>query len=245
MDPRPSVVEERLENINRVLAVASSKGGVGKSTLASLLALNLSHMGEQVGLLDLDFHGPSDHLILGLEEEFPEEEDGVTPPEIHGIRFMSVVYYTRGGAMPLRGTELSDALLEILTITLWGSLDTLVVDLPPGLGETLLNTMNYLKQAEYLPVTTPSLLSTESVKNLITLLQETRLHTPGYLVNKPSPTETGEKQINYDIPCLGVVEHDPLLENAIGHPRELLNTQASKNIRKIITQNLKQFKKKP
>ena len=95
MEVRTSVIDRRLKNINRIIAVASGKGGVGKSLVASSLALNLVKKGYKVGLLDLDLYGPSSHIILGVNNlHFPEEEKGIVPPKINDIHFMSIVYFT-------------------------------------------------------------------------------------------------------------------------------------------------------
>ncbi|MEF8848217.1 MAG: P-loop NTPase, partial [Candidatus Thermoplasmatota archaeon] len=95
MEPRTSVIKRRLSEVNKILPVASGKGGVGKSLVASSMALNLSKKGFKVGLLDLDLYGPSTHIILGIEDfGFPEEENGILAYEIDGLKFMSVVYFT-------------------------------------------------------------------------------------------------------------------------------------------------------
>ena len=86
MDVRLSVIDKRLSSIKRVISVASGKGGVGKSIVASTLALNLSKKGHKVGLLDLDLYGPSSHVILGVDDfSFPEEEKGILPHKIDDI----------------------------------------------------------------------------------------------------------------------------------------------------------------
>ena len=83
MEVRTSVIEKRLQNVKRIISVASGKGGVGKSLVASSLALNLSKKGYKVGLLDLDLYGPSSHVILGVKcEGFPEEKKGIIPPKL-------------------------------------------------------------------------------------------------------------------------------------------------------------------
>ena len=92
MDPRLNIIDKRLENIKRIVAVSGGKGGIGKSSVASILALCLSEK-YKVGLLDLDFYGPSSHVILGIKDVYPKEEKGIVPPEVHNIKFMSIIYY--------------------------------------------------------------------------------------------------------------------------------------------------------
>ncbi|RLI61172.1 MAG: ATP-binding protein, partial [Candidatus Asgardarchaeum californiense] len=118
MDPRVAIIEHRLNGIKRIIAVASGKGGVGKSVTASLLALILAKRGYHVGLLDLDLYGPSSHIILGIDvDEYPSEDKGIIPPERHGIRFMSIVYYSKEHPTPLRGEDVTNAIIEVLAIT--------------------------------------------------------------------------------------------------------------------------------
>ena len=122
-DPRISIIEERLKNIKHIIAVSSGKGGVGKSLVASMLAVILARKGFNVGLFDLDFTSPSTHLILGVEGLMPEEDKGVVPPLTNGIKYMSITYYSGENVSPLRGSDISNALIELLAITRWNSLD--------------------------------------------------------------------------------------------------------------------------
>ena len=87
-DPRIAIIEKRFEKVDKVIAISSGKGGVGKSMIATSLALNLKERGLKIGLLDLDFTSPSTHVILGVEGLYPEEEYGIIPPLAHGIRYM-------------------------------------------------------------------------------------------------------------------------------------------------------------
>ena len=88
MDPRLEVIDKRLENVKTLVPVSGVKGGIGKSLVASTLALTLSELGYRVGLMDLDFSGPSTHIILGISGVYPEEERGIVPPDVHGIKFL-------------------------------------------------------------------------------------------------------------------------------------------------------------
>jgi ATP-binding protein involved in chromosome partitioning len=156
LDPRLEVIDKRLENVKTLVPVSGVKGGIGKSLVASTLALTLSEMGYRVGLMDLDFSGPSTHIILGISGVYPEEERGIVPPDVHGIKFLSIIYYAGDNPSPLRGVDISNAMIELLAITQWGSLDFLIVDMPPGIGDIILDTIRLMKRAEFLIVTTPS-----------------------------------------------------------------------------------------
>jgi ATP-binding protein involved in chromosome partitioning len=170
VDPRLAVVERRLEGVERIVAVTGGKGGIGKTLVASTVALALARSGRRAGLLDLDLTGPSDHVVLGVEPGFPREEFGVEPPEVHGVRFMSITCFAGDTPAPLRGADVTDALLELLAITRWGELDTLVVDMPPGLGDTLLDAVRLVGRAEHLLVATASRVVLETVRKNLQLL---------------------------------------------------------------------------
>jgi len=108
VDPRLEIIDKRLEEVKALIPVSGGKGGIGKSSVASTLALILAELGYKVGLLDLDFSGPSDHIILGRSGVQPEEEKGIIPPEVHGIRFLSIIYYAGDNPAPLRGIDISN-----------------------------------------------------------------------------------------------------------------------------------------
>ncbi|MDI6805946.1 MAG: P-loop NTPase, partial [Candidatus Bathyarchaeia archaeon] len=144
-DPRISVINERIKEIRNIITVSSGKGGVGKSLVASTLALTLTKKGYSVGLFDLDFTSPSTHVILGIEGVQPKENKGLVPPSVHGLKYMSIVYYSGEHASPLRGVDVSNALIELLAITRWGKLDFLVVDMPPGIGDATLDLLRLIK----------------------------------------------------------------------------------------------------
>jgi ATP-binding protein involved in chromosome partitioning len=226
MDPRLAVIDRRLASIGSIVAVAAGKGGVGKSTVATTLALCLAQAGRRVGLLDFDFCGPSTHLILGAPVTLPLEERGIVPPEVHGLRFLSIVHYAGDRPAPLRGHEVSNAITELLAITRWGALDLLVVDLPPGLGDTALDVIRLLRSARYLIVTTPSVVALETVKKLVILLQELKLPLVGVLGNqwRPGDAPLSAPRLGAEAPLLGELPYDADLEAALGAPPRLLQT---------------------
>jgi ATP-binding protein involved in chromosome partitioning len=93
VDPRTSIIDERLKNIRNIIAVSGGKGGVGKSVTASTLALLLANNKNKVGLFDLDFTSPSTNLILGTKDAKPVENKGIIPAKVHGLKYMSIIYY--------------------------------------------------------------------------------------------------------------------------------------------------------
>lgn len=235
-DPRISIIEERLRNIKHIIAVSSGKGGVGKSLVASILALILARKGFNVGLFDLDFTSPSTHLILGVEGLMPEEDKGVIPPLTNGIRYMSITYYSGENVSPLRGSDISNALIELLAITRWNSLDYLIIDMPPGISDSTLDLLRLVRRVKFLIVTSPSKLAFETVRKLIALLREMNFPIIGLIENmdmKGSPyiREMAERlRINY----LGSIPFDFALEDALGDVDALLKTKFSESLMKIV-----------
>jgi ATP-binding protein involved in chromosome partitioning len=140
-----------------VVAVASSKGGVGKSTVAVNLAVALAQSGQRVGLLDADIHGPNIPMMLGIQDEQPIAfGDRIFPPSAHGVTVMSMGFLVPGeAALIWRGPMLHQALRQMLRDVMWGDLEFLIVDLPPGTGDVQLTLSQSLPLTGALLVTTP------------------------------------------------------------------------------------------
>jgi ATP-binding protein involved in chromosome partitioning len=145
--------------IKHIVAVASGKGGVGKSTTAVNLALALRAGGADVGLLDADIYGPSQQLMLGIAEGVrPGQQDGqfLLPVEAHGLKTMSMGYLvTERTPMVWRGPMAGGAMAQMLEQTLWGELDVLVIDMPPGTGDIQLTLTQKASVSGAVIVTTP------------------------------------------------------------------------------------------
>ncbi|RLF01996.1 MAG: ATP-binding protein [Thermoprotei archaeon] len=235
MDPRVRAIDERMKKVKRIIPVVSGKGGVGKSLISTSLALILKDMGYEVGLLDLDFHGASDHIILNAEtSKFPEENKGVVPPKVHDIKFMSIVFYTEDRPTPLRGREISDALIELMSITRWEDLDFLLIDMPPGMGDQLMDILRFLKRGEFIAVGTPSPLAVSVVRKLLNLLVEQRMKVLGIVENMVK----GEGILEYlakemHIEYLGSIKFDDEVDEAIGEPGKLMCTKFADDVKKI------------
>jgi len=236
MDPRISIVPERIKNIKRKIAVVSGKGGVGKTVIASLLALELSSMGKIVGLLDLDFNGPSCHIVLGIPEDTSvEEEKGIIPPLFNGIRFMSLELFVKGRALPLRGNDISNAIIELLAITRWGSLDYLIIDTPPGTSDELLDILRLIDGLEALIVTIPSKLALKTVERLLDLLKMVNTNIIGIVENMSKGTDiVREFAKRFNIRYLGSIPYDEKLEGALGDVGALKRTNVSESIITIL-----------
>ncbi len=218
LDPKPSVIKARLGKIKNIVAVSGFKGGVGKSSIAAVLALILAQKGKKTGLLDLDFNGASSDGILGLKDEFPEEIEGLEPPLIGGVKLMTPAFFTQAKAVNFRGAEVTEALLEILAITRWGELDFLIIDMPPGFGDAAADLIKFMPQAQVLIVKTQGMLSQRLAARSIELLNKLGVKVLGEVENL-SPNG---------------IEFDAKLENAYGNTADLLKTDFSKNIEKAI-----------
>jgi len=237
MDARIGVIEKRLKNIKRIISVASGKGGVGKSLVASTLSLNLAKKGLKVGLLDLDLFGPSSHIILGAEKDkFPEEEKGIIPPKIDGINFMSIVYFTEDKPSPFRGVDISNIIIELLAITQWGELDYLIIDMPPGIGDETLDIIRLIKKSEFLVVTTPSKVSMGAVGKLLKILKELNLPIIGVIENmKMTDSKLVKDSVSkMNLTYLGYISFDSNIEDSIGYTNKLLKSGFMKDFDKII-----------
>jgi ATP-binding protein involved in chromosome partitioning len=140
----------------RVIAVASGKGGVGKSTLSANLAAALAALGNEVGVVDADIHGYSIPRMLGVSRKPVVVDRMIVPPVNHGVKMMSIGFFVEAdGAVVWRGPMLHRALEQFLTDVHWGDLDYLVVDMPPGTGDVSISLGQLLPSPELLLVTTP------------------------------------------------------------------------------------------
>jgi ATP-binding protein involved in chromosome partitioning len=233
------VINERLRRIGRIIAVSSGKGGVGKSLVATTLALTLARRGHKVGLFDLDFTSPSTHLIMGVKNVQPKEEKGIVPPLVKGLAYMTLVYYSGDQATPLRGADVSNALIELLSVTQWGELDFLVVDMPPGISDAVLDLVRLVRNIEFLIVTTPSLLAFETVKKQVTLLRDLKVPIIGVVenmkMNRAKNIEQETKKLG--LKFLAEIPFDPKVEEAIGDEKKLLDTTLAQKIKEIATDN--------
>lgn len=155
--PSPQSGPQKVTGVDRIIAVGSGKGGVGKSTVASNLAVALAKEGRKVGLLDADIYGPSIPRMMGVSER-PKSPDGTTiiPLQAHGVTVMSIGLMVEAEkAVVWRGPMLMGALQQMLGQVQWGELDTLIVDLPPGTGDVQLTLCQRTALTGALVVSTP------------------------------------------------------------------------------------------
>lgn len=173
-------------NTTKIIAVASGKGGVGKSSLTANLAVAFAERGLRVGLVDADIYGHSIPRMLGVVEP-PTVVDGMLlPPEAHGVSVISMLPFKPGGvtqAVAFRGPMLHRALDQFLTDVYWGDLDVLLLDLPPGTGDVAISVGQLLPRAEILVVTTPQPAAAEVSIRAGMLAQQTHQRVLGVVEN--------------------------------------------------------------
>ena len=233
-DPRLEVIGRRLEKVKHIIAVSSGKGGVGKSVVASALSLELSSRGHSVGLLDLDFTSPSTHVILGIQDVFPDEERGIIPPLVKGLRYISITFYALDRPAPLRGSEVSDAIIEVLAITRWEELDYLIIDMPPGMGDATLDMIRLIPRIRFLLVSSPSKVAYETVRKQLILLTGLNVPVIGVIENMVMHSPRLRSQVEEDgANYLGSINYDPVLEEALGDTEMLKKTAMYAELTKI------------
>ena len=240
IDPRLSVIERRLSPIKRILVFASGKGGVGKSICSSVTSLILAHRGHHVGLLDLDFQGASTHLFLGASLGLPEESHGLLPLSVgEGLDFMSIAAFTGERAVPLRGGDVTNALIELLTVTIWGDLDYLIVDMPPGIGDEALDLIRFMGRSEVVVISTPSVVSVRVVERLLRMFLELDVTIRGIIENMCFDAKGSALQMelaeDLGISHLGTIPYFPDLEAAIGSPRALLESPFGLSLERMLS----------
>jgi len=176
-----------LANVKNVIAVASGKGGVGKSTTAANLALALAREGAKVGILDADIYGPSQGIMFGIAEGTRpqvKEQKWFVPIKAHGVEVMSMAFLTDDNTpMVWRGPMVSGALLQLVTQTAWGDLDYLVVDMPPGTGDIQLTLAQKVPVAGAVIVTTPQDLALLDARKGVEMFRKVNIPVLGVVEN--------------------------------------------------------------
>ncbi|MFL6534194.1 MAG: iron-sulfur cluster carrier protein ApbC, partial [Pseudomonas sp.] len=174
-------------NVKNVIAVASGKGGVGKSTTAANLALALAREGAKVGILDADIYGPSQGIMFGIAEGTrPQVKDQkwFVPLQSHGVEVMSMAFLTDDNTpMVWRGPMVSGALLQLVTQTAWGDLDYLVIDMPPGTGDIQLTLAQKVPVAGAVIVTTPQDLALLDARKGVEMFRKVNIPVLGVVEN--------------------------------------------------------------
>jgi ATP-binding protein involved in chromosome partitioning len=231
----------QLDPTTRVIAVASGKGGVGKSSLTANLAAALSLRGQQVGILDADIYGHSIPHMLGIQQKPVLVDKLMIPPVNHDLKLMSIGFFVDDNA-PLmwRGPMLHRALEQFLQDVHWGELDVLVVDMPPGTGDVSISLGQMLPRAEAVVVTTPQALAQEVASRAAEMARKTGMQLLGVVENMTSDvfgTGGGERlAAELGVPLLGTVPLDARLREAADEGTPLVLSDPDSEPARAITE---------
>ena len=196
--PNPFDQQKPIEGVAKIIAVSSGKGGVGKSTVSSNLAISLAQAGKKVGLLDADIYGPSQPRMMGALNQKPEitSDNKIKPIERHGVKVMSMGFLVdEDMAVAWRGPMLFKAMNQLFFDVQWGELDYLLIDLPPGTGDVQLSMVQKVPVSGALTICTPQNIALADVKKSIDMFE--RMNVPmlgvvenmAYFVNPEKPEE--------------------------------------------------------
>lgn len=252
-DSREPVIPFALPgSLTKVYAVASGKGGVGKSSITVNLAAAMAARGLSVGLLDADIYGHSVPRMMGTSDRPTQVDSMILPPVAHDVRVISIAMFTQGNTPVVwRGPMLHRALQQFLADVYWGDLDVLLLDLPPGTGDIAISVAQLIPGAEILVVTTPQLAAAEVAERAGAIALQTRQRIAGVVENMVDGpvikmfgegggrqvSESLSRAVGAEVPLLGQVPLDPELVAAgdSGVPLVLTapDSLAGKELRKI------------
>src|SRR6266404_7980334 len=223
--PMPQPPKLPIQGVKNLVAIASGKGGVGKTTVAVNLALALKRLGASVGLLDADVYGPNVPIMLGTHEQ-PQalSERQILPVEVQGVKLISMGLLNPGDKpMIWRGPMLHSVMQQFLRSVMWGELDYLIVDLPPGTGDVQLSLIKMVPVTGAVLVTTPSTVALADVRKAIEMFRQVNVEVLGVVENMSTFAcphcgkavdifghgEGSKTALAYGVPVLGEVEIDP------------------------------------
>ncbi len=225
MPPAPPMAKAPIEGVKNLIAVASGKGGVGKTTVAVNLAIALKNLGASVGLLDADVYGPNVPMMLGSNEQPRALEDRtIIPVEAYGVKMISMGLLSPGDK-PLiwRGPMLHSVMQQFLRSVRWGELEYLIVDLPPGTGDVQLSLIQTVALTGAVLVTTPSIVALADVRKAVEMFRQVNVEILGVVENMSYFScphcqgridvfghGEGERMAKaFGVPFLGEIEIDP------------------------------------
>lgn len=245
---------KKLKDVKRVILVGSGKGGVGKSLLAAGFALSLSEKDYNVGLFDLDIHGPTSHIILGIEvSKLKSSKRGLEPLQHNNMKVMSIAFLIGDNPLPVFGNAKSSVISDLISNTAWGELDYLIVDLPPGTGDEVILALRVFKQTNhgFAIVATPSVLSISVVQRLVELLRDEKINILGLIENiatlpdgtpHPGDRVLAEFLAKNDIRLLGKIPYIRELEEYLLEKRELIGLEKfGKSLQNIVEEIIRSF----
>lgn len=183
--PKPTEIKgNKIPGVQNIIAIASGKGGVGKSTVTANMAISLQKMGFKVGILDADVYGPSTHLMFDVANERPiattiDGHSKMKPVESYGVKILSLGFFTESNqAVIWRGAMASKALNQLLFDAHWGELDFLLIDLPPGTGDIHLSIVQSVPVTGAVIVSTPQNIALADAKKGVAMFQQENINVP-------------------------------------------------------------------
>ena len=264
-EKKPEIKGKSIPGIKNIIAVASGKGGVGKSTVTANLAVTLSKMGFKVGILDADIYGPSTPIMFDVESERPlsvtvDGKSKMKPVENYGVKILSIGFFTKPNqAVVWRGPMAAKALNQMIFDAAWGELDFMLIDLPPGTGDIHLSIMQSLPITGSVIVSTPQNVALADAKKGVAMFQQESINVPvlgivenmAYFTPEELPDnkyyifgKEGAKNLAEDlkVPFLGEI---PLLQSLresgdIGRPAALQTATPIEAAFEEITRNMVQ-----
>ena len=184
---QPKETGNRIANVTNIIAIGSGKGGVGKSTVTANLAVAMAQMGHRVGVIDADIYGPSIGKMFGFDGKLSLVGDGknkIVPPEKYGVKVMSFSFLLNPDqAVIWRGPMLSKAVQQFLFEIMWGELDYLLIDLPPGTGDVQLSLAQLIDLDGAVIITTPQNVAIQDASRSMTMFQEVKIPILGIVEN--------------------------------------------------------------
>ncbi len=182
--PKPDSAPSQAHKIKRIYAIGSGKGGVGKSTVTANLAVALALKGKKIGLLDADFYGPSQVMMMGTKTKPQSKGDLIVPTRSHNVKMVSLAQMIEEGeAIIWRGPMLMKALEQLLNGVVWGELDALLIDLPPGTGDVQLSLAQKAKLSGAFVVTTPQDIALLDARRALSMFEKLKVPALGIIEN--------------------------------------------------------------
>lgn len=183
-DAAPEIPFAKPDSLTRVYAIASGKGGVGKSSVTANLAVAMAQAGLKVGVIDADIYGFSIPRMLGVTQQPTKVDDMILPPVAHGVKVISIgMFVPPGRPVVWRGPMLHRALEQFLSDVYWGDLDVLLLDLPPGTGDIAISVAQLLPNSELVVITTPQVAAAEVAERAGAIALQTRQRIVGVVEN--------------------------------------------------------------
>ena len=222
----PDAAESLLPGVKHIIAVASGKGGVGKSTVAVNVSVALAQTGAKVGLMDADIYGPNVPMMMGVPVPPEKEGEKIKPAEAHGVKIMSMGFFVpEDTAVVWRGPMVHTAIQQFFRDVLWGDLDYLLIDLPPGTGDAQLSLSQIVPLTGVVTVTTPQEVALSDVRKGVMMFKKVNVPLLGMIENMSffvcghcgERTEIfsfagGERAAEkFDVPFLGRIPLDPAI----------------------------------